>query len=75
MAYTSAVGGELKTAAHLITKDGKDINLGVLDNRVGIKIDFFGKKLNLTFPWTPRLWFYKHVTYRIRARQLNKKVG
>ena len=75
MASTSTVGGELTTGGVLQTADGKEINLGVLDKHVGIKIDFFGKKLNLTFPWTPRLWFYKYVTYRLRMRKYNKKVG
>lgn len=72
MASTSSVGGELTTGAHLITHDGKDINLGVLDKKVGIKIDFFGKKLSLTVPWTPRLWYYIHVTYRIRKIKQRK---
>jgi len=75
MASTSTVGGELTTNGIMTTVDGKEINLGVLDNRVGIKIDFFGKKLSLTVPWTPRLWYYKHVTYRLRVRKLNKKAG
>jgi hypothetical protein len=74
MSY-SAVGGELKTNAVLTTGDGKQINLGVLDKRVGIKIDFFGNKLSLTAPWTPRLWWYKHITYRLRAMKINKKEG
>jgi len=72
VASESTIGGELTTSAYLVTMDGKEINLGVLDNRVGIKIDFFGKKLSLTVPWTPRLWFYKYVTYPRRIKQINK---
>lgn len=73
MASTSSVGGELKTEAIMTTADGKTINLGVLDNRVGIKIDLFGKKLSLMVPWTPRLWYYKQVTYRIRKHKIKEK--
>jgi hypothetical protein len=68
----SNVGGELTTGAVLVTKDGKKINLGDLDKRVGIRADVFGKKVNLTVPWTPKLWFYKHITYRHRLHKQRK---
>lgn len=74
MASTSSVSGELKTTGILITAEGKEINLGVLDNRTGIKIDLFGKHIDLTFPWTPRLWFYKHITYRQRLKKQAKEL-
>ncbi len=67
MSSNTTIDGQLSTHAVMTTADGKEIKLGVLDKRAGIKIDFFGKKLNLTFPWTPRLWWYKYVTYRIRV--------
>lgn len=59
MAYTST-NSNLKTNAVLVTSDGKQINLGQLD-----------RKLFNRIPWTPRLWFYKHITYRLRLH--NKK--
>jgi len=61
MAYTSS-NGDLKTNAILITADGKEINLGHIDRKL------FGK-----IKWSPRLWYYKYITYRIRARKLRKE--
>lgn len=69
-------GPTINTAAHLTTHailttaDGKQIDLGILDKRLGIKIDFFGKMIDLTFPWTPRLWVYKYIKYPRRIKQL-----
>lgn len=74
MASNSSVGGKLKTAAILTTNDGERINLGVLDRRVGIKLDVFDRIVSLTIPWTPRLWYYKFVTYPTRIRK-QKKAG
>ena len=73
MSSTSTVGGQLKTAATLQTEDGKQINLGVLDNRAGIRMDFFGKHIDLTYPWTPSLWWYKYITYTRRIKLMNKE--
>lgn len=73
MANISNVGGTLKTEMVMTTNDGKKINLGDVNNRSGIKIDFFGKNVDLTFPWTPRLWFYKYVTYPRRIKKLSKE--
>lgn len=72
MSSTSFVGGELTTSAVLTTVDGKQINLGVLDKRIGVKADVFGKKVDLTIPWTPRLWYYKFITYQLRKRKAKK---
>ena len=73
MSSTSSVGGELTTGAILTTADGREINLGVLDKRLGVKVDFFGKLIDLTFPWTPRLWAYKYITYPRRIKQIKEK--
>lgn len=73
MASESTIGGTLTTGAVLHTADGKEINLGILDKRIGIKIDFFGKHLSMTVPFTPRLWFYKYVTYPLRIKKMKKE--
>jgi hypothetical protein len=49
----SHAGGTLSTNAVITTAEGKQINLGQLDKKL------FGR-----IPWTPRLWYYKHVTYK-----------
>lgn len=61
MALTST-NSHLKTNGVLITADGKHINLGQLDRKL------FGR-----IPWTPRLWFYKHITYRRRLHKQAKE--
>lgn len=69
----SNMNGTLSTHAILTTESGKQINLGVLDYRTGIKLDLFGKHIDLTIAWTPRLWFYKYITYPRRIKQLKEK--
>lgn len=69
----SNVGGSLSTYGVAYTADGKQIKLGQMDRRIGIKIDFFGKHIDLTYPWTPRLWWYKYITYPRRMKKLSKE--
>lgn len=73
MSQTSNITGKLETSAHIITAEGKDINLGILDRKTGIELDFFGKHLFLKFSWAPRLWYYKYVIYHIRKYNLRRK--